>query len=84
MPGAPPSAPPAAKGDPALVRRRALTRVVFLRLLGSLGSEMARRIDQCQSTQELDELMPQVDALLEALAGREALGEFRHLTPRSS
>lgn len=71
-------------GDPALDRRRALTRLVFLRLLGSLGSDMARRIDQCRSAQELDELMPQVDALIEALVGREALGEFRRLTPRSS
>ncbi len=71
-------------GDGTLDRRRALTRVVFLRLLGSLGSDMARRIDQCRSPQELDELMPQVDALIEAIAGRDALGEFRQLTPRSS
>ena len=70
--------------DPALDRRRAQTRVMFLRLLGSLGSDMARRIDQCRTAQELDELMPQVDALIEAIAGRDALGEFRQQAPRSS
>jgi hypothetical protein len=80
-----PPAPPAQAGDdPVLDRRRALTRIMFLRLLGSLGSDMARRIDQCRSAQELDELMPQVDALIEAIAGRHALGEFRQQTTRSS
>ena len=73
-----------ASGEPARDRRRARTRVVVLRLLGSLGNDMARRIDQCRSAQELDELMPQVDALIEAIAGRDALGEFRLQTPRSS
>ena len=40
--------------------------VMFLRQLGSLGSDMARRIDECRSEAELNELMPQVDALIEA------------------
>ena len=71
-------------GDPALDRRRAVTRITFLRLLGSLGSDMGRRIDQCRSDHELDELMPQVDALIEAIAGHEALGQFRQQTTRSS
>ena len=71
-------------GNAALDRRRAMTRVMFLRLLGSLGSDMARRIDQCRSDTELDELMPQVDALIEAIAGHDALGLFRQQTPRSS
>ena len=61
-----------------------MTRVMFLRLLGSLGSDMARRIDQCRSDTELDELMPQVDALIEAIAGHDALGLFRQQTTRSS
>ena len=71
-------------GDPSLDRRRALTRIVFLRLLGSLGGDMARRIDQCRSDEDLDELMPQVDALIEAIAGRDALGQFREQTTRRS
>ncbi len=67
----------------ALQRRRNRVRAMFLRQLGVLGGDMARRIDQCRSEQELDELMPQVDALIEALAGRDALGQFRQQTTRS-
>ncbi|NLD53593.1 MAG: hypothetical protein GX652_02890 [Burkholderiaceae bacterium] len=67
----------------ALQRRRSRVRAMFLRQLGVLGGDMARRIDQCRSEQELDELMPQVDALIEALAGRDALGQFRQQTTRS-
>jgi hypothetical protein len=81
-----PRAPAAVREDAGgiLDRRRALTRVLFLRQLGSLGSDMARRIDQCSSDGELDELMPQVDALIEAIAGHDALGQFRQQTTRSS
>lgn len=68
----------------ALQRRRSRVRAMFLRQLGVLGGDMARRIDQCRSEQELDELMPQVDALIEALAGRDALGQFRQQTTRSN
>jgi hypothetical protein len=74
----------AAAGDASLAQRRGRTRMMFLRQLGTLGTDMARRIDQCQSGQELDELMPQVDALIEAIAGHEALGHFRQQTTRSS
>lgn len=74
----------AAAGDAALGQRRGRTRLIFLRQLGSLGTDMARRIDQCRSDQELDELMPQVDALIEAIAGHEALGYFHQHTTRSS
>ena len=74
----------AGSGDAALDRRRGRTRIMFLRQLGTLGTDMARRIDQCRSDQELDELMPQVDALIEAIAGRDALGQFRQQTTRSS
>ena len=80
----PPTASRHGTGDATLDRRRAMARVMFLRLLGSLGSDMARRIDQCRSDPELDELMPQVDALIEAIAGRDALGQFRQHTTRSS
>jgi hypothetical protein len=80
----PATAPRNGTGDTTLDRRRAVTRVMFLRLLGSLGSDMARRIDQCRSDSELDELMPQVDALIEAIAGHDALGLFRQQTTRSS
>jgi hypothetical protein len=80
----PAKAPRHGSGDAVLDRRRAMTRVMFLRLLGSLGSDMARRIDQCRSDSELDELMPQVDALIEAIAGHDALGLFRQQTTRSS
>lgn len=76
--------PESGGGVGAVDRRRGLTRVMFLRLLGTLGTDMARRIDQCRSDEELDELMPQVDALIEAIAGREALGQFRQQTTRSS
>lgn len=71
-------------GDVSLDRRRGRTRMMFLWQLGALGADMARRIDQCRSDQELDELMPQVDALVEAIAGHEALGRFRQRTTRSS
>ncbi len=71
-------------GDASVDRRRGLTRIMFLRQLGTLGTDMARRIDQCRSDQDLDELMPQVDALIEAIAGHEALGQFRQQTTRSS
>ena len=70
--------------DTTLEQRRARIRVLFLRQLGALGSDMARRIDECASEDELNELMPQVDALIEALAGREALGQFRQQATRSS
>jgi hypothetical protein len=85
-PEAPLPRAPAGRDDAGgiLVRRRALTRVLFLRQLGSLGGDMARRIDQCSSDRDLDELMPQVDALIEAIAGHEALGQFRQQTTRSS
>jgi hypothetical protein len=73
-----------ASGDVLLDRRRGRTRTMFLRQLGTLGTDMARRIDQCRSDQELDELMPQVDALIEAIAGHEALGQFRQQTTRSN
>jgi hypothetical protein len=73
-----------ASGGAALEKRRARTRAMFLRQLGVLGNDMARRIDQCSSGEELDELMPQVDALIEAIAGRDALGTFRQQTTRSS
>ena len=71
-------------GDASLDRRRARTRLMFLRQLGTLGTDMARRIDQCGTDAELNELMPQVDALIAAIAGHDALGQFRQQTTRSS
>lgn len=71
-------------GESALEQRRSHLRIQFLRQLGNLGSEMARRIDECRSEVELNELMPQVDALIEAIAGREALRQFRAQSARSS
>lgn len=78
------AAPPPVDDEGALRRRRGQVRAMFLRQLGVLGGDMARRIDQCRSEQELEELMPQVDALIEALAGRDALGQFRQQTTRSN
>jgi hypothetical protein len=75
---------PPADDEAALRRRRGQVRAMFLRQLGVLGGDMARRIDQCRSEHELGELMPQVDALIEALAGRDALGQFRQQTTRSN
>ena len=66
----------AGPADPALAHRREQVRLLFLQQLGDLGNEMARRIDRCVSDAELNELMPQVHALVEALAGRVALAEF--------
>lgn len=65
-----------------LAAQRDWVRVMFLRHLGALGSDMGRRIDQCRNLDELDELMPQVEALVEAIAGREALARFREQTVR--
>ena len=62
--------------------QRDRVRVQFLRQLGALGAEMGRRIDRCRSLDELDDLMPQVEALVEAIAGREALARFRARTIR--
>ncbi len=66
----------AQESDPALVRRREQVRQLFLQQLGDLGDEMGRRIGRCASDSELEELMPQVQALVEAVAGRMALAEF--------
>ncbi len=71
-------------GDAMLDQRRHQTRLMFLQQLGTLGTDMARRIDQCRSDLELDDLMPQVNSLIEAIAGHEALGQFRQQTARSS
>lgn len=49
-------------------------------LLGSLGASMAWRITRCTTPNELDDLMPQLEALVEAVAGHDALDEFLHAT----
>ncbi|MGE0797027.1 MAG: hypothetical protein AB7G13_01925 [Lautropia sp.] len=71
-------------GSSPLAQRRMRIRLLFLRQIGTLGADMARRIDECRSDAELDELMPQVDALIEALAGRDALGQFREQSARDN
>ena len=76
------AARPPADGASPLAQRRRQIRLQFLRQIGAFGADMARRIDACNSEGELDELMPQVDALVEALAGRDALDEFRQHAAR--
>lgn len=62
---------------PAFVAARERTRERCLHHLGDLGDEMARRIAQCRGEAELVELMPQVCALIEAIAGHAARQAFQ-------
>lgn len=55
---------------------RTRARNAFLNALGPLGEAMAERIGRCHSGAELEQLLPQVSALLLALAGRGKLARF--------
>ncbi|MGE0313313.1 MAG: hypothetical protein AB7P21_17010 [Lautropia sp.] len=62
--------------DDGLAARRARTKAAFLRALGPIGDAMAERIENCRSGTELEQLLPQVRALLLALAGSRSLAAF--------
>ncbi len=70
------TAPPAEPDEPGFATRRARVRAAFHRPLGAIGDAMATRIGLCRSGAELGQLMPQVAALLLALAGPRALASF--------